>query len=65
MIGANPITTGVAANLVESATPPANLMPIVAEAFWRGLRLGLSLRRPSTGRSRRDFLSEKERGHGP
>jgi len=38
MIDTNRITTGVAANLVESATPPANPTPNVAEASRRGLR---------------------------
>ena len=58
------IATGLAESLLAAETS-ANPRQVVADAFQRGFRPGLSLRRPLSPPPRRSLLYEKEPRHGP
>ena len=63
MIETARIATGLAESLLAAETP-ANPKRTVADAFQRGFRLGLSLRRPLSPPRRRSLPYEKEPRYG-
>lgn len=60
MIDIGRIADGLAANLLNHAMPSANSQPLIAEAFRRGLQLGLSVRQPERPQQDAVVLADKD-----
>jgi hypothetical protein len=65
MIHPDRIASGLVRDLLNAAKPATHPKALIADAFRRGVRLGLSIRVASRGCPTRALLDAKEPRHAP